>query len=124
MTNDICEGTELVVAPGKALRLADMIEALVNEIHEAPIDEVARTRFLSLYHATLVEVGSTLSDTLLDELARLQTANVTDGASCDELRLAMTQIEGWLHGVLLGVLTGRTSYTVREVEARDGEARM
>ena len=102
----------MVVAPGKALRLADMIEALVKEIHEAPIDEEARVRFLGLYHATLVEVGSTLSDALLEELARLQTANVSDGASCDELRLALTQVEGWLHGVILGVLTGRTLFAL------------
>jgi len=112
MKNDVTERDELVVAPGKALRLADMIDTLVKEIHEAPIDEEARVRFIQLYHATLVEVGSTLSDTLLDELARLQTANVNEAATCDELRLAMTQVEGWLHGVLLGVLTGRTSIAV------------
>ncbi len=115
MTNDVPKDSELVVAPGKALRLADMIEALVNEIHEAPIDEEARTRFLGLYQATLIEVGSTLSDALLDEFARLQTTNVTDCASCDELRLAMTQMEGWLHGLLIGVLAGRTMVAV-EIE--------
>ena len=109
MSDDVTARDELVVAPGKALRLADMIDTLVKEIHVAPIDEEARIRFIHLYHATLVEVGSTLSDTLLDELARLQTANVNERATCDELRLAMTQMEGWLHGVLLGVLTGRTS---------------
>ena len=108
MKDDETEDNEMVVAPGKALRLADMIDVLVKEIHEAPIDEEARIRFLGLYHATLVEVGSTLSDALLEELARLQTANMDEWASCDELRLAMTQIEGWLHGVILGVLTGRT----------------
>jgi hypothetical protein len=113
MSDDVTEGCELVVAPGKALRLADMIDTLVKEIREAPIDEDARVRFFELYHATLIEIGSTLSDTLLDELARLQTANVTDRASCDELRLAMTQVEGWLNGVIIGVMTGRTSFALR-----------
>lgn len=103
---------ELVVAPGKALRLADMIDALVQEIHAAPLDDEARARFLHLYQSTLIEVGSTLSDALLDELARFQTSTVGDCASCDELRVAMTQLEGWLHGVLLGVLTGSTSFTL------------
>jgi hypothetical protein len=112
MRNDIAEDAEMVVAPGKALRLVDMIDALVKEIDEAPIDEQARVRFFGLYHATLVEVGSTLSDALLEELARLQTANVSEAASCDELRLALTQVEGWLHGVILGVLTGRTLFTL------------
>jgi hypothetical protein len=107
---------EVVVAPGKALRLADMIDALVQEIHAAPLDEIARARFLELYQSTLVEVGSTLSDELLEELARMQTASINDGATFDELRVAMTQLEGWLHGVLLGVLTGSTSFTIRDDE--------
>jgi hypothetical protein len=116
MTSDVtedtgdAESTEVVVAPAKALRLADMIDTLVKEIHQAPIDEEARVRFIGLYHATLIEVGSTLSDKLLEELARLQTMNITEASSCDELRLAMTQVEGWLQGVILGVLTGRTMF--------------
>lgn len=117
MRSNATDDDEMVVAPGKALRLADMIDTLVREIHEAPLDEDARLRFLRLYHATLVEVGSTLSDALLDELARLQTANVTDAASCDELRLAMCQVEGWLHGVILGVLTGRTLFALEQGRA-------
>lgn len=112
---------ELVVAPGKALRLADMIDSLVQEIHAAPLDAEARARFLRLYQSTLIEVGSTLSDALLDELARVQTATVDDCATCDELRVAMTQLEGWLHGVLLGVLTGSTSFTLPH-ETEDSQA--
>ena len=111
---------ELVVAPGKALRLADMIDALVKEIHSAPLDEEARTRFLRLYQSTLIEVGSTLSDALLTELARVQTQTIDEFATCDELRVAMTQLEGWLHGVILGVLTGSTSFALEQIEP-DGD---
>ena len=107
---------EVVVAPGKALRLADMIDAMVTELHEAQLDDEARTRFLALYRATLIEVGSTLSDALLTELARVQTVSVDECASCDELRVAMTQLAGWLHGVILGVLTGTTLFTLAESE--------
>lgn len=115
--------SELVVAPGKALRLADMIDALVHEIHAAPLDDEARSRFLYLYQSTLVEVGSTLSDALLEELARVQTTTVDECATCDELRVAMTQLEGWLHGVLLGVLTGSTSFALPETtEGAEDEA--
>lgn len=110
---------EVVVAPGKALRLADMIETLVQEVHAAPIDDEARTRFLRLYRATLVEVGSTLSDALLTELARVQTATIDDCSTCDELRVAMTQLQGWLHGVILGVLTGSTTFEL--LDAGSGE---
>ena len=111
---------EIVVAPGKAVRLADMIDALVDELHTAAIDDEARARFLMLYRAALVEVGSTLSDALLTELARVQTVSVTDCASCDELRVAMTQLAGWLagwlHGVILGVLTGTTLFDLVDAE--------
>lgn len=100
---------EVVVVPSKAVRLADMIESLVEEIHAAPLDDEARSRFLCMYHSTLVEVGSTLSDALLEELNRVQTS-VDDAATFDELRVAMTQLEGWLHGLLIGVLTGSTKF--------------
>ena len=120
MTTEIVDiesvDTEVVVAPGKALRLADMIDAMVEELHDAPLDDEARDRFLTLYRATLVEVGSTLSDALLTELARVQTMSVDECASCDELRIAMTQLAGWLHGVILGVLTGTTLFTLAEAE--------
>jgi hypothetical protein len=102
---------EFVVAPGKALRLADMIDAMVNEIHAAPLDDEARSRFLELYQCTLVEVGSTLSDALLAELARVRIA-LDDDATCDEVRVALTQLEGWLHGVILGVMTRSTSFVL------------
>jgi len=120
MTSDMAfveaEEVEVVVAPGKAVRLADMIDTMVAELHTAALDEDARTRFLTLYRATLVEVGSTLSDALLTELARVQTVSVDECASCDELRVAMTQLAGWLHGVILGVLTGTTSFDLPEAE--------
>ena len=117
--SDTATDGELVVAPGKALRLADMIEALVAEIHAAPLDEQARDRFLHMYHSTLVEVGSTLSNALLEELARVQTRTIDTQATCDELRIAMTQLEGWLHGVLLGVLTGSTSFVLEDSGIED-----
>jgi len=110
------EDVEVVVAPGKAVRLADMIDTMVEELHTAALDEDARARFLTLYRATLVEVGSTLSDALLTELARVQTVSVDECASCDELRVAMTQLAGWLHGVILGVLTGTTLFDLPEAE--------
>src|SRR5690349_23789783 len=93
-----------------------MIDTMVEEVHGAPLDDEGRARFLTLYRATLVEVGSTLSDALLTELARVQTVSVDDCASCDELRVAMTQLAGWLHGVILGVLTGTTLFDLPEAE--------
>lgn len=109
------EESEIVVIPAKAVRLADMIENLVQELHAAPLDDNARSRFLVMYHSTLIEVGSTLSDALLDELDRIQTNRLDADATFDEVRIAMTQLEGWLHGLLIGVLTGRTRFMLPEV---------
>jgi hypothetical protein len=103
------DDAQLVVAPGKALRLTNMIDALVEKTRAAPLDGAARIRFLTLYEATLIEMGSTLSDALLDELWRVQTQDLSDAATFDELRVAMTELEGWLHDVLAGVLSGSTS---------------
>jgi len=108
--------TERVVAPVKALRLTDMIDALVREGRAEPLDGVARTHLLTLYQATLIEVGSILSDALLDELWRMQTRGLSDAATFDELRVAMTQLEDSLQGVLRGVLAGTTSVDVEESE--------
>jgi len=107
---------EVVVVPSKAVRLADMIESLVEEIHAAPLGDEARERFLCMYHSTLIEVGSTLSDALLEELNRIQTS-VDDVATFDELRVAMTQLEGWLHGLLIGVLAGSTKFLLPDEDA-------
>ena len=113
---DLRDDADLVMAPGRALQLTDMIDALVRESRAAPLDGAARIRFLTLYQATLIEVASTLSDALLDELWRVQTRGLSDTATFDELRVAMTRLEGWLHDALLGVLTDSTPFALKELE--------
>jgi len=110
---------EILVAPGKAMRLADMIDTMVRELHAAPIDDAARIRLLSAYRSVLVEVGSTLSDALLDELARLQTASLDPSCSIDEARVAMAQLEGWLHGLIEAMVTGVLAVNVADSVADD-----
>ena len=121
MTDTEAVDGEVLVHPSKFLRLADMIDRLVFELHAAPIDDAARERLLAMYRSTLVEVGSTLSDALLDELGRLQTAGLDAKASIDEARVAMTQLEGWLHGVIEGMISGALSFSLPLEKGEDDD---
>ncbi|MGQ0431225.1 MAG: proteasome activator [Microthrixaceae bacterium] len=103
-----------VVAPGKVLRLAGMIDAIVEELHAQPLDGGNRARVQVMYRDALVEIGSTLSDTLLEELARLQP---TKGVSSDdELRIDITLLAGWLRGLRSGLAAAQVPYELRSVE--------
>lgn len=103
-----------VVAPGKVLRLATMIDAIVEELHDRPVDGANRARIQIMYRDALVEIGSTLSDPLLEELARLQP---TKGVSSDdELRIDITLLAGWLRGLRSGLAAAQVPYVLRSLE--------
>jgi Protein of unknown function (DUF2587) len=89
-----------LVAPAKALRLRGALRAGVGELDRVALDEVARRRMVTTHRAVLVEVASTVSDALVDELARLGMAPLDQAAGTDELRVAQAQLLGWLDGVL------------------------
>ncbi len=97
-----------VVAPAKVLRLATMVEAIVGELHDRPVDGASRARIRCMYRDALVEVGSTLSDALLDELSRLQPEICE--ASDDELRIDIALLAGWLRGLRYGLATNEVPY--------------
>lgn len=101
------ESPDVVVIPAKAVRLSDMIRSILDELHEHVADDVvARDRLAALYAAALVEVGSAVSDSLLDELASLQTPAVNGSSSVDEIRVAIAQLGGWVLGLLVGTGEG------------------
>ena len=97
-----------VVAPAKVLRLATMVDAIVVELHESSGDSAARARVRCMFRDALVEVGSTLADPLLEELARLQP--VICHASDDELRIDVAMLAGWLRGLRFGLETAEVPY--------------
>lgn len=106
------DDTSLVVlAPAKVMRLAAMVDAIVDELHDEPVDVATRARLRQLYRAALVEVGSTLSDPLLDELSHLQPSS--DVVTDDDLRVAVAQLAGWLRGLRAGLATGDVAFILR-----------
>lgn len=96
--------SELVLSPGKIVRLGAMVDAIVEELHDGPFDGAARTRVRQLYRTALIEVGSTLSDPLLHELAHLQHPDLA--SSDDDLRISVAQLAGWIHGLRDGMASG------------------
>lgn len=96
--------SELVLSPGKVVRLGAMVDAIVEELHDGPFDGAARIRVRQLYRTALIEVGSTLSDPLLHELAHLQHPDQT--ISDDDLRISVAQLAGWIHGLRDGMASG------------------
>jgi len=98
---------EVVIAPVKAMRLSDMVDAIVEELHSSPLDSATRARVRLLYRDALIEVGSTLSDPLLEELARLHPGCEAD--SDDELRIDIVLLSGWLHGLRFGLAVAETA---------------
>jgi hypothetical protein len=99
-----------VVSPATVLRLTSMVDALVAERHDAPLDARGTLYLWSRYEAILIEVGSALSDPLIDELARLVSA--ASGRSADELHIVVAQLAGWLHGLGAGLAAAEVPYVL------------
>jgi len=94
-----------LVAPAKAVRLLRALGAAVDELDSVDLDDGARHRLIAAHRAALVEVASTVSDALIDELIRLRVAPLDEDASVDELRVAQAQLLGWVNGAVLAEAT-------------------
>lgn len=89
-----------LVSPRKTARLLTALQATYDEIKQMPIDEAARRRLVALHEATLIELASTVSDALIDELVRLHVAPLDLDASPSQIRVAQMQLLGWVAGLL------------------------
>ena len=97
-----------VVAPAKILRLTAMVDALVDELHLTPVAAPDADGLWGRYDTILIEVGSALSDPLLEELARLVSS--ASRRSPDQLHVAVAQLAGWLHGLASGLATAQVPF--------------
>jgi hypothetical protein len=89
------------VAPAKTLRLLHAIGAVAGELERVDLDDAARRRVIAAHRAALVEVASTVSDLLIDELVALGFRPLDEDASIDELKVAQAQLVGWVKGAVL-----------------------
>ena len=95
------QGQDGLVAPAKALRLLCMLWDGLEELHRITLDDEARRRLIAAHRAALVEVASTVSDPLINELVDLRFAPMDPDATVDEIRVAQAQLFGWLNGLIL-----------------------
>jgi hypothetical protein len=95
------KGQDGLVAPAEALRLLCMLWDGLEELHRITVDDAARRDLIAAYRAGLVEVASTVSDPLINELVDLRFAPLDADATVDEIRVAQAQLFGWLNGLIL-----------------------
>ena len=90
--------------PAKIMRIGSMIKQLLEELRTTDLDPHARVRLRDIYERSIVELGSSLSPALCDELARLTSDFDDDETPTEaELRMAKAQLVGWLEGLFQGI---------------------
>lgn len=93
-----------VTEPAKVMRIGSMVKQLLEEVRSAPLDEASRERLAEVYERSIVELASSLSDDLQNELHNLALPFRDDTTPSDaELRVAQAQLVGWLEGLFHGI---------------------
>lgn len=93
------------MSPAKAVRLLEALGAGFDELHRVNLDDAARRRVIAAHRAALIEVASTVSDALIDELVTFGVAPLSQDASVDQIRVAQAQLLGWINGAILAKAT-------------------
>lgn len=108
--------TDQVEQPAKVMRVATMIQRLLEEQRSAPLDEASRQRLAQLHATSVTELKDGLSPDLADELERLASPfSAEHTPSDDELRIAQAQLVGWLEGLFQGI---QTALVAQQMAAR------
>jgi hypothetical protein len=109
------ERTEAIEKPAKLLRIGSMVKQLLEEVRQAPLDELSRGRLREIYEQSVRELADGLSDDLAAELDRVSIPFDTPTPSDAELRIAQAQLVGWLEGLFTGV---QATLVAQQVAAR------
>lgn len=87
------------------MRLLGALGAGFDEMNRVDLDDTARRRLIAAHRAALIEVASTVTDALIDELVTLRVEPLNQDASLDQLKVAQAQLLGWVDGVVLAKAT-------------------
>jgi hypothetical protein len=102
-TEDGTGDEAFVSEPAKLMRIGAMIRKLLEEVRHAELDEAGRDRMRAVYHLSVDELSTALSEPLSDELNRLALPFDDEVPSGPELRIAQAQLVGWLEGLFHGI---------------------
>ncbi len=97
------EEESIVSDPAELIRLANMLQALMVEVHEVTLDEGGRRRLFDVQRRAVEAIKDVVSDDLDSELENLGLPVENDDASVSELRIAQAQLVGWLNGLFQGI---------------------
>ena len=96
-----------IASPGKVMRIGTMVKQLLEEVRSADLDEKGRQRLAEIHRRAIAELEDGLSAELVAELGRLDLPfdSTDEPPSTSELRIAQSQLVGWLEGLFHGIQT-------------------
>lgn len=91
-------------SPAKIIRIGAMLKQLLEEVRNTSLDEASRGQLRNIYERSLQQLQSALSPELAAELGEL-SFDFPEGEvpSEIELRMAQSQLVGWLEGLFHGI---------------------
>lgn len=91
-------------SPAKIIRIGAMVKQLLEEVRNTSLDEASRGQLRDIYERSLEQLKSALSPELGAELEEL-SFDFPEGTvpSEVELRMAQSQLVGWLEGLFHGI---------------------
>jgi proteasome activator-like protein len=92
--------------PARLLRVSTMARSLLDEARGLPLDEHARDQLRHIHARVVEEIGNAVAPELRDELNRLLPQQSESTLSQAEIRIAQSQLVGWLEGVFQGIRIG------------------
>ncbi|GAB2909115.1 proteasome activator [Nonomuraea fastidiosa] len=113
-----------VKEPARLLRVSTMARSMLDEARGLPLDEHAREQLGHIHARVVAEIGESVAPELREELERLLPATsgtLTQG----EIRIAQSQLVGWLEGVFQGIKVGLSLHQAAhpELPGRPGPPR-
>lgn len=114
-----------VPEPAKLMRIGGMVRKLLEEVRHAELDEAGRDRMRDVYHQSVEELATALSEPLAEELNRLAFSFDEDVPSGPELRIAQAQLVGWLEGLFHGIqaaVSAQQLMAERQLRSMRGDA--
>jgi hypothetical protein len=109
--------------PAKLVRIATMVQRMLNEVRDVDLDKPSRKRLTDIYNRTVEELSDVLPGDLREELSAmvLHAVRAEEPPSQAELRVVHAQLVGWLEGLFHGI---QASIASQQIALQEQLARM
>jgi len=110
-----------VNSPAKIIRIGAMVKQLLEELRSASLDEPSRSQLRDIYERSIAQLETALSPELAAELSEL-SFDFPEGTvpSEVELRMAQSQLVGWLEGLFHGIQAALVAQQMSARQQLDG----